>query len=99
MGLKGLKKSDRPNVEKDADEFIKGANERTAQISAKKNKKEKTFVRYTFSLNPEVSEAIDSLVLIPRDFRVNRSEVIKAAINMLSSLSEEEIIKILMQVK
>ena len=82
-GLKGLKKGERLEVEAQAENFIVGAQERV----------------YTFSLNPSVSQAIDDISLIPRSFKINRSEVVKAAVEYLKNLPEEQLIEILQKIR
>ncbi len=96
MSLKGLGKDERHVQEVKADDFIKGASKRVASL---KVGKERTFERYTFSLTPDVSNEIDRISLIPRDFRASRSDVIKAAISAFSALPLEEQIKSLRQVR
>ncbi len=98
-GIKGLKKGERPDIEKEAASFIKGATERVAQHTPPKNTRQKKFERYTFSLTPEVSKDIDTLALVPREFKVNRSEVVKAGIELLKSLPDDELVKALRKVK
>lgn len=98
-GIKGLKKGDRPDVEKDAENFIKGASKRSANTESQKQRKKQVYQRYTFSLTKEVSDDIDKLTLAPRDFRINRSQVVKAGIEVLKGLSETQLVKALKQVK
>ena len=71
-GLKGLKKGDRPDLEAKAEGFISGAKERvdalsviSADIQAETKERSRVFERYTFSLNPTVSAAIDTISLVP----------------------------------
>lgn len=97
-GIKGLKKGARPDIEKEAESFIKGATERVAQNSLK-NIRRKKFERYTFSLTPEISKDIDAFTLVPREFKINRSEVIRASIGLLKSLPEDELLEVLRKVK
>ena len=97
-GIKGLKKGDRPEVEKDAEDFIKGASKRSANTESQKQRKKQAYQRYTFSLTKEVSDDIDNLTFIPRAFRVNRSQVVKAGIEVLKNLPEAQLIKALKQV-
>ena len=97
-GIKGLKKGARPDIEKEAENFIKGATERVAQNSLK-NTRKKRFERYTFSLTPEISKDIDAFTLAPREFKINRSEVIRAGIGLLKSLPEDELLEALRKVK
>ncbi|MFQ5561327.1 MAG: hypothetical protein ACE5FU_12205 [Nitrospinota bacterium] len=96
-GIKGLKKGDRPKVEMEAEEFISGAQKRTEKVG--KPKREKVFERYNFSLTSDISKDIDEISYLPSDFRVNRSDVLKAAILLLKSQSKEEIIEQLRKIK
>lgn len=56
------------------------------------------FKRYNFSLTDDVSRDIDSISLLPRDFKCSRSDVVKAAICSLKNLSEQEKISILKEI-
>ena len=96
-GIKGLKKGDRPEVEREAEEFNSGSKKRNEKIG--KPRREKVFERYNFSLNPDISKDIDDISYLPSDFRVNRSDVLKAAILLLKSQSKEEIIEQLKKIK
>ena len=102
-GIKGLKKGDRPEVEKKAEDFIRGATDRIsgggAVVRGKKTNRQRAYERYTFSLTPAVSADIDRLSLVSREFRINRSEVVKAGIEALKALSEDDLIEKLRQVK
>lgn len=106
-GLKGLKKGDRPDLESQAETFISGAKERIDALSvtpttdkvADIKERSRVFERYTFSLNPSISSTIDAISLLPRDFKVNRSEVVRTAIEYLSSLPESQLIEILHKAK
>ena len=101
-GIKGLKKGDRPEVEKQAENFIRGAADRvsgSAVVRGKKTNHQRVYERYTFSLTPAVSADINRLSLVSREFRINRSEVVKAGIEALKALSEDDLIEKLRQVK
>lgn len=98
MSLKGLNKNDRPKVEEIAQDFINGAKKRV-NAHAADEKTSRIFERYTFSLTRSTSDEIERLSLTPRNIRVSRSDIVKAGIEALSRLSEEELIAILMQVK
>ncbi len=102
-GIKGLKKGDRPQVEKQAEDFIRGAADRVsgsgAMVRGEKTNRQRAYERYTFSLTPAVSADIDRLSLVSREFRINRSEVVKAGIEALKALSEDDLIEKLRQVK
>ena len=109
-GIKGLSKGDRLTAEERAEkaikpevkdekalEFIKGVNKRIKPGVGKA--RERKYERCMFSLTKSVSVDIDKISYMPKDFRVNRSEVVKAAIDLLKNQSKEEIIKQLMKVK
>lgn len=106
-GLKGLKKGDRADVELEAEHFISGAKERVdalsvssaIETSTESKERNRVFERYTFSLNPSVSATIDSISLLPRNFKVNRSEVVRIAIEYLSSLPESQLLDVLQKAK
>jgi hypothetical protein len=87
MSLKGLGKADREPRDIQADDFIKGANQR---VTALKPKRQKTYAPCIFSLTAEVSKEIDRLALTPRNFRASRSDVVKAAVALFASLPEED---------
>ncbi|WP_339730210.1 hypothetical protein [uncultured Pseudomonas sp.] len=53
------------------------------------------FKRVTFSLTNQISEEIDRLSLIPRGFRASRSDVIRAGVAALTSMTEEQIVALL----
>ncbi|HHQ4590646.1 TPA: hypothetical protein ACSP19_004114, partial [Aeromonas veronii] len=50
------------------------------------------FKRCNFSLTQEVSDDIDELSMLPRTFKINRSEVVKAGIEALKMMPEAELI-------
>jgi hypothetical protein len=83
-----------------ADQFIQGARQRRdLNEPPAKRPRTRRFLRCTFSLTQEVSDAIERLSLLPRTFHSNRSEVVKAAIEWLETLPEEQIIELLKQTK
>jgi len=96
-GIKGLKKGDRPKVEQEAEEFISGVKKRIEKTGA--TRRERVYERYTFSLTPDISKDIDEISYLPSDFRVNRSDVIKAAILLLKNKDKKIIIEQLRFVK
>ncbi len=98
MALKGLNKNDRPSVEEVAKDFINGAQQRTKAHSAGSTST-RIFERYTFSLTRSTSEEIDRLSMIPRSLKASRSDIVKAGIEALGRLSEEELVAILKKVK
>ncbi|HNB20089.1 MAG TPA: hypothetical protein PLY05_08460 [Agitococcus sp.] len=106
-GLKGLKKGDRVDLEIQAESFISGAKERIDALSitpttdkvVETKERNRVFERYTFSLNPNVSATIDTISMLPRHFKVNRSEVVRVAIEYLNTLPEAQLIEILQKAK
>ncbi len=106
-GIKGLKKGERPAREQEA---VKGLvqneeTERKAQTfigggkQTSKPRRMRVYERYTFSLTPEVSRDIDKLTLASREFRVSRSEVVKAGVEALKGFSREQLAEVLRKVK
>lgn len=96
-GLKGLKKNERADeTQIDIEGFISGAKKRVDALKPT-SKKQRKFERYSFSLTQEVSQQIDDLT-VNRGFRVARSDVIKAAVLLLSERSEFEINTVLKRV-
>ena len=81
-----------------AERFIQGAKQRR-ESGARPQKRPRKFIRCTFSLTQEVSDAIERLSLLPRTFHSNRSEVIKAAVELLETMPEERVIDLLKQTK
>lgn len=63
------------------------------------NPSKATFKRLTFSLSDDVDACIDRLSLTPRDFRCNRSDVIRAALRAFDNLSEADQIEMLRAIK
>lgn len=89
MSLKGLRKTDSSISsvnESEIEEFIGGINKRTMF-----KKRPLKYLRQTFSLTQEVSEKIDELLLKSQVARANRSIIIKAAIQNLENLPEQEL--------
>lgn len=105
MGLKNLSKphagsgSERPfDADAAAAAFISGAPV-TSGTSAKKRKPGKiVYVRTTFSLSKSVNRKIDKLSLAPRNFKVSRSDVVRAGIMALGSMERAELLALLEQV-
>ena len=96
-GLKGLKKTERKeDGQIDIEDFIGGAKKRVDALKPT-NRKQRKYERYSFSLTEEVSQQIDGLT-VNRGFRVARSDVIKAAVLLLSERSEFEINTVLKRV-
>lgn len=98
MALANLKKNDRPDVEQAAESFIQGAQQRVKAHHVTE-KQERVFERYTFSLTQATSDEIDRLSFIPRGIRVSRSDIIKAGVEALGQLSDEEITQLIMKLK
>lgn len=89
MAIKGLQKGARKKAEQkakeaiDPQEFIEGANKRTNKTVG--NGRQRVYKTATFSLNQECDQDINNLTYIPRDFKISRSGVIKAAIDFLKN--------------
>lgn len=93
MALKGLKKSEQANIQKDIDSFISGASTRVQLLE----KSQQKYCRVTFSLTENVSKEIDDLRMACRVAKANRSIIVKAAIHHLQQLSEDELEKLILQ--
>ena len=93
-GLNGLKKKVEISPEDQlAEVFISGAEKRVRALETK----EKKFIRCTFSLNDEVNQLIDELVVKSQNARVSRSRIVRIALENLASKSSEEIKEIVNQ--
>ena len=57
------------------------------------------FKRCNFSLTDAVSHDIDLLALLPRTFKFNRSDVVKAGVAALKMMPEEDLIAFFEKVK
>lgn len=92
-----VKPRERSTPPQDAIEaFANGAEGLSAH--AEKNtsqERERVFKRLTFSLTEHEDRLIDELSFKPRTFRCNRSQVVKAAVAHLATLSEQQIIELL----
>lgn len=53
------------------------------------------FKRVTFSLTDQISEEIDRLSLVPRNFRATRSDVVRAGVAALSAMTEDQVVALL----
>lgn len=99
MGVGNLRKGANPAATSPAaDDFINGAkvdgkNNGAAPVS------QRVYKRVTFSLTDELDKEIDRLSLIPRGFRASKSDVVRAAVALLSDQSEEEISRLLHSVQ
>ena len=88
MTLKGLKKEDQTSKnEKLVSDFISGASKNVQELTPSNAK----FQRYTFSLTKDVSEQINDLKVKCRVAKANRSIILKAAVNHLNTLSDEDL--------
>ncbi len=91
MALKGLRKDEQiPQNERAVNDFISGATRAVQELTPQQSSSAK-FQRYTFSLTDDVSEQINDLKVRCRVAKANRSIVLKAAINQLNKLSDEEL--------
>jgi hypothetical protein len=96
MALGGLTKEDK---RKDADQEALKKLEKGAQLDVNHAAASKAvFKRFNFSLTQQVSDDIDELSLVPRKFRANRSDVIKAGVVALQRMPEEKLIELLAEV-
>ena len=83
-----------------AEQFIQGAKQRRDLTTPPvKRPRTRKFIRCTFSLTQDISDAIERLSLLPRTFHSNRSEVVKAAVELLETMPEERVIDLLKQTK
>lgn len=83
-----------------ADEFINAAKvDGKNSTSAVKPAPTKVYKRVTFSLTDELDKEIDRLSLIPRGFRASKSDVIRAAVALLSEQGGREISRLLQAVQ
>ena len=101
---KGLTKEELPARDAAADplaeQFIQGAKQRRDLTTPPaKRRRTRQFIRCTFSLTQDISDAIERLSLLPRTFHSSRSEVVKAAIELLETMPEERVIDLLKQTK
>jgi Arc/MetJ-type ribon-helix-helix transcriptional regulator len=101
MGLKDLiRKPDQVTPTTEANDeaalaFISAAPVSATPEPKRKRKKAPTFVRTTFSLSKDVNRQIDKISLLPRTFRISRSDVIRAGIMALQNLEKAELITLL----
>ena len=87
-GLSGLKKKtdELSDQDKLVDNFISGADKRVKDLEVSQKK----FVRCTFSLNQELSELIDELIIKSNNARVNRSSIVRIALESLAEQNLED---------
>lgn len=94
MSLKGLGKSmPSPAADEAADAFIGAA--KVMHNGEKPKPAARKYKRVTLSLDEQVDAELDRLSLLPRDFKSSRSDVVKAAVALLSTRSEAEVIELL----
>ncbi|MNG14779.1 hypothetical protein D3C84_985600 [compost metagenome] len=95
MSLKGLSKTPSPTGQTaDADAFI-GAAKVTHNGDTPKPRTERNYKRVNLSLDTQIDAEIDRLSLLPRDFKASRSDVVKAAVALLATHSDAEVIEML----
>lgn len=95
-GLKGLSKSSLPATAGQADAadaFIGAAKVMHNGTDAKPSSVR--YKRVNLSLDAQVDTELDRMSLLPRDFKASRSDVVKAAVALLATHSEAEIIEML----
>ena len=87
-GLSGLTKKTNELTDEDklVETFISGADKRIKNLEVSHKK----FVRYTFSLNQELSDLIDELIIKSNSARVNRSSIVRIALESLAERNLEE---------
>lgn len=101
MGLKDLiRRPDQATPSSDANDeaalaFISAAPVSATPQPKRKRKKAPTFVRTTFSLSKDFNKQIDKISLLPRTFRISRSDVIRAGIIALQKMEKGELIALL----
>nr|WP_302685095.1 hypothetical protein [Pseudomonas syringae]UVN17946.1 hypothetical protein pPsy0479a_00114 [Pseudomonas syringae] len=101
MGLKDLiRKPEQVSPSSEANDeaalaFISAAPVGATPERKRKRKKASTFVRTTFSLSKDVNRQIDKISLLPRTFRISRSDVIRAGIMALQELDKADLIALL----
>lgn len=96
MSLKGLSKSIPTAIldtDMAADSFIGAA--KVLHNGTEPKSTGVRFKRVNLSLDAKVDAELDRLSLLPRDFRASRSDVVKAAVALLSTQTEENIIDML----
>jgi len=98
MGLKDLKQNQskpRTAIDQQALEFIGGAALGTPAASNRRPSKPITYRRTSFSLTDEINQQINQISLLSRDFRVTRSDVVRAGVIALCGLDEEKLLHVL----
>lgn len=82
-----------------ADDFINAAKVDGKKSSSAAVVSRRVYKRVTFSLTDEIDKEIERLSLIPRGFHASKSDVIRAAVALLSDQSEEEISRLMQGVQ
>lgn len=98
MSLKGLSKpvpspSGQVQTDKAADAFIGAA--KVLHNGDNPKPSTRTYKRVNLSLDDQVDAELDRLSLLPRDFKSSRSDVVKAAVALLATHSDAEVIDML----
>jgi hypothetical protein len=83
-----------------ADSFINGAkiDGKNGKV-ASKPAPSKVYKRIMFSLTSEIDDEVERLSLVPRGFRVSRSDVIRAAVALLAKQGDEAVAQLLKELK
>ena len=87
-----VKKRERQTTEQKIEAF---ANAVEAPLITSKSKRERKYKRETLSLTEHEDQLLDELSLKVRTFRCNRSQVVKAALALLSEQDEQMLIHLL----
>ncbi|MNP70367.1 hypothetical protein D3C76_1665920 [compost metagenome] len=66
---------------------------------AAKPQQAKVYKRIMFSLTSEIDAEVERLSLLPHGIRVSRSDVIRAAVALLTSQGDEKVSKLLKELK
>ncbi|MCS4315548.1 hypothetical protein M2397_005882 [Pseudomonas sp. BIGb0381] len=105
MGVASLKKGASSGAEAAAaspaaDSFINGAkiDGKNGAVAAKPAQA-KVYKRIMFSLTSEIDAEVERLSLLPHGVRVSRSDVIRAAVALLASQGDENVSKLLKELK
>ena len=100
MGVGNLRKGANPAATSPAaDDFINAAKVDGKNSSSAVSASQRVYKRVTFSLTDELDKEIDRLSLIPRGFRASKSDVIRAAVALLSDQCDEGISRLLLAVQ
>lgn len=107
MGVASLKKGAGSGAEAAAaspaaDSFINGAkiDGKNGAVAAKPAQaKAKVYKRIMFSLTDKIDAEVERLSLLPHGFRVSRSDVVRVAVALLASQGDENVSKLLKELK